>query len=243
MVITFSIIVLLKEYKNTAMSVNDYKLDNPVWHSLSEAHKHLAIEFDNIKFYHPDYCPFGGFATSENISDGIAAYSSLIDNFFIVGEKPNFPDSLKLKNELVCNQMILHHKADVQVTEAIAKLKQDDADKLAYLVNLVQPGYFKRKTFLLGDYFGIFKNNELVAVTGERMQMNNYIEVSAVVTHPEHTGTGYAKQLVTYVANNVFEKGKIPYLHVAETNTGAIKLYEKLCFITRRKISFWNLVR
>lgn len=225
------------------MFIDDYKLDNPVWYSLSETHKNLAIEFDEIKFYHPNYCPFGGFTTSESSVSSIAAYSQLSDNFFIVGERPHYPSSLKLKNELVCNQMVLHHKADTEMTEDVVKLKQDNADKLMQLVNLVQPGYFRRKTYLLGDYFGIFKNNELVAVTGERMQMNNYVEVSAVVTHPEHTGKGYAKQLVTHTANNVFDKNKIPYLHVAETNTGAIKLYENLGFITRRKISFWNLIR
>jgi predicted GNAT family acetyltransferase len=139
--------------------------------------------------------------------------------------------------------MMLNYKADADIKEDIIKLEATDVHKLEQLVNLVQPGYFRRKTSLLGDYFGIFKNKELIAVTGERMQMDNYIEVSAVVTHPEHTGKGYAKQLVAYTVNNIFNKNKTPYLHVAETNTGAIKLYEKLGFITRRKISFWNLIK
>lgn len=111
------------------------------------------------------------------------------------------------------------------------------------LVNLVQPGYFKSKTHLLGDYYGIFKGDALAAVTGERMKMNNFTEVSAVVTHPGHTGKGYAKQLVAYTVNKIFAEGKIPYLHVAEANTAGIRLYEKLGFRIRRKISFWNLVK
>ena len=123
------------------------------------------------------------------------------------------------------------------------KLTEENADELFQLVNLVQPGYFKKKTASLGNYFGIFKKNMLVAVTGERMQMDNYIEVSAVVTHPDHTGKGYAKQLVAHTANNIFAQQKIPYLHVSAANTGAIQLYEKLGFKLRRKISFWNIIR
>lgn len=108
---------------------------------------------------------------------------------------------------------------------------------------MVQPGYFKKRTYLLGDYYGIFKNSELVAVTGERMEMNKYVEVSAVVTHPNYTGKGYAKQLVAHTVNNIFDKKKVPYLHVAETNTRAIKIYNNLGFQTRRKISFWNIIK
>ena len=107
----------------------------------------------------------------------------------------------------------------------------------------MQPGYFRSRTSELGDYFGIYKDSKLVAVTGERMKMNDYTEVSAVVTHPDHTGMGYAKQLIVHTTGRIFDQNKIPYLHVAETNVPAIALYEKLGFRTRRKISFWNFVR
>lgn len=93
----------------------------------------------------------------------------------------------------------------------------------------------------MGNYYGIYKNNQLIAVTGERMQMNEYIEVSAVITHPDHCGKGYAKQLVTHTVNSILDQNKTPFLHVAESNIGAIKLYEKLGFKTRKKISVWNI--
>jgi predicted GNAT family acetyltransferase len=75
------------------------------------------------------------------------------------------------------------------------------------------------------------------------MQMEDYIEVSAVITHPDHTGKGYAKQLVTHTVNAIFEQNKIPFLHVSESNVGAIRLYEKLGFQTRTKISVWNIIQ
>jgi predicted GNAT family acetyltransferase len=119
----------------------------------------------------------------------------------------------------------------------------DDAlgEALSNLVNEVQPGYFKKKTRLMGNYFGVIKEGKLVAAAGERMKMNNFTEVSAVVTHPFYTGKGFAKQLVAHTANKIFDENKTPYLHVAETNLDAIRLYEKLGFITRRKMSFWDL--
>ncbi len=73
------------------------------------------------------------------------------------------------------------------------------------------------------------------------MKMNDFVEVSAIVTHPGHIRQGYAKQLIAHTVNNIFAQSKTPYLHVAEINVGAIKLYEKLGFMTRRKMSFWNI--
>jgi len=220
-----------------------YKLDNPVWYSLSESHEKFSIDFDRVKFYHPDYCPFGGFKTRNDISKQIDKYATLVDNFFIVGEKPELPASLKMKKELVCLQMVIHERINLDDAENIVALSADYADLLFQLVNLVQPGYFKIKTALLGNYFGIFRNGELVSVAGERMAMNDAVEVSAIVTHPAHTRQGHAKQLIAHTVNNILNRGKIPYLHVVENNIAAITLYEKLGFTTRRKISFWHVTK
>lgn len=220
------------------------KLDNPTWHSLSETHKEFAIDYNGIKFYQPDYCPFGGFTDFDQTEAGIEQYVSLVNQFFIVGSKPNFNNKIQLNKELVCSQMVFYQRITVELEETITPLLTAKHQKdLLALVNLVQPGYFKDKTSELGNYYGIYKDDKLIAVTGERMKMDEYIEVSAVITHSEHTGKGYAKQLLTYATNSIFDEGKIPYLHVAETNVGAIKLYEKLGFVTRRKISFWNFIK
>ncbi|MEZ0128860.1 GNAT family N-acetyltransferase [Flavobacterium sp. LBUM151] len=224
-------------------TINENKLDNPVWHSLSETHSEFAIDYGNTKFYNPDYCPFGGFIDSENIADAIDQYSALSNNFFIVGEKPQVSNAVKIAKELICLQMIIREKIELSVDIEIVKLTGNHNEELCALVNLVQPGYFKTKTPLLGNYFGIFKDNQLVAITGERMKMNDFTEVSAIITHPDHTGKGYAKQLITHVVNAIFEENKIPFLHVIESNIGAIKLYEKLGFVTRRKMSLWNITK
>lgn len=217
------------------------KLDNPVWNSLSESHHEFAIDYNGTKFYNPDYCPFGGFTELETTLEATNQYSALAENFFIVGEKPKISDSLEIAKELVCLQMIAHNPIDLQTDNEIVLLTEKHNEELLHLVNLVQPGYFKTKTPRLGNYYGIFKENQLIAITGERMKMNDFIEISAIITHPDHTGKGYAKQLIKHCVNTILSQNKTPYLHVVESNIGAIKLYEKLGFVTRRKISFWNI--
>ena len=137
--------------------------------------------------------------------------------------------------------MICSSPIKIEYTENIIGLNESHQKQLFDLVNLVQPGYFKEGTSLMGNYYGVFKNDQLVAVTGERMKMYGFTEISAVVTHPDFTGKGFAKQLVAYTVNKIFEENIIPYLHVAESNISAVTLYERSGFTTRRKISFWMM--
>jgi GNAT superfamily N-acetyltransferase len=219
------------------------KLDNPVWFSLSETHQAFSIGGGNIRFYRPDCCPFGGVVHDEDIAGTIDAYSHKAVEFFIVGDRPRLPATVILKTELVCDQMVLYRGISIQSPVKVVNLREEHRDVLFRLVNSVQPGYFMQQTFLLGRYYGIFADGRLVAVSGERMKMNGYTEVSAVVTLPGYTGKGYASSLVAHTVNEITREGRVPYLHVASGNKRAISLYEKLGFQFRRKISFWNLKR
>jgi len=222
------------------MDDQNQQLDNPVWFALSETHAGYSISHANIKFYHPEFCPFGAITSASDLAEPLQAYSASCHNFYIVGQKPHVPSSLHLRKQLVCLQMMIERNISYPSSEEIVSIGDDRANELFDLVNLVQPGYFNSKTRLLGKYFGIFKDEMLVAVTGERMKMDGYTEVSAVVTHPEYTGRGYAKQLVAHTVNEILSESKIPFLHVAETNANAIGLYQKLGFRKRRKMNFWK---
>lgn len=225
----------------TSMNVKHPELDNPVWYSLQETHQAFCTEHAGMKFYLPEMAPFGAFSDVETTFEGTASYAHLCHDFYVVGERPDVGNGLILKKELVCDQMILENPCEILFSEEIVLLDRNRRRDLAALVNRVQPGYFKDETAVLGNYYGIYVNGILVAVTGERMQMNTYKEISAVVTHPDYTGKGYAGQLVAFVANAIIAENKMPFLHVAASNSRAIQLYEKLGFVKRRSMSFWNL--
>jgi predicted GNAT family acetyltransferase len=76
-------------------------------------------------------------------------------------------------------------------------------------------------------------------MAGQRLHIFNYAEISAVCTHPDYLGRGYAKQLLIHQINRIKTASEIPFLHVRYDNDRAIKVYESLGFSTQREIYFY----
>src|SRR5215831_17954859 len=115
----------------------------------------------------------------------------------------------------------------------IIQLGDKDSSEMVDLATLSKPGPFGRRTHELGYYLGIHDREKLVAMAGERLKVPGYTEVSAVCTHPDHLGKGYAARLMTEVMRCIRERGEKPFLHVRGDNARAIALYERLGFRTR----------
>lgn len=222
--------------------ISETPLDNPVWSTLVDTHANYCINYGNVKFFKPDYAPFGAFTNIEDTKNAIIQHAKILDEFFIVGDKPLLPNGFKIK-KYVGLQMVAYNLIKQPISENIIQLNTIHHNDLLTLIKIAYPHFFKNKTDVLGRYFGIYKNKQLVAITGERMQTNNFTEISAVVTHPEHTGNGYAKQLITHTAKKIIKSKKIPFLHVDENNVGPINLYKKLGFTERRKMHYWLISR
>jgi GNAT superfamily N-acetyltransferase len=227
------------------MSATTYhKLNNPAWYSLTETHKDFAIGNDEIKRYQKDIAPFLAYLSDEE--DAFIQPDQFVDindSFFIIGDLPALPNNYITESKLLCAQMICTTAVKINTTAVIEELCKADDAQMTSLINLVQPGYYKPGTRLMGDYYGIRNNGQLISMTGERMRMNGFTEISAVVTHPEFTGRKYAQQLVGHTVNKNIDAGVIPFLHVAQTNERAIKIYEHLGFFQRRIIVFWKIKR
>lgn len=217
------------------------QLKNPVWYSLQETHNKFLIELNEVQFYNPEVCTFGSFFDETKTTKASNEYLKTTDDFFFVSENqtPIIDDTkVFLEKKIDGFQMVLNKLTDVLITEKIVLLEKEFIDEIYDLIWLVMPGYYKKRTFEMGKYFGIFKNGKLVSITGQRMQTNHFIEVSAVVTHPNYIRKGLAKQLIAYTTKEILKENKTPILHTNKGNL-AISLYENLGYEITRDMNWW----
>lgn len=216
------------------------QLDNPVWSALASTHRHFALGTDTAKRYPSDFLPFVAF--DPNAIKPLETLKDLRPNedVCIIGDLPEIPSSWTVLKKLECDQMVCPDLIAVKADDTIELLKlgQEDEPEMFELINSIQPGFYKDHTANLGSYFGIRVKGKLVAMAGERIKMTGLSEVSAVCTHPDHTGKGFAAQLVSVVCKNMIAQGNIPFLHVLSSNSRAVQLYERLGFVKRRSILF-----
>tara|TARA_R110002126_G_scaffold124451_4_gene266547 strand:- start:56027 stop:56713 length:687 start_codon:yes stop_codon:yes gene_type:complete len=217
------------------------KLKNPVWYSLKETHKKFSFNFDGVTFYNPEVLTFGAFLNNSKSEIAADELINSTDTFFFVSEKDTpivNNTKLYLKHKIAGCQMVLDTLVDIEITEDIVLLTEDYLDEIYTLIWLVMPGYYQKRSFELGNFYGIFRNSKLVAITGQRMQTHSFIEVSAVVTHPNFTKKGFAKQLVAHTTKEILKENKLPILHTNKGNL-AIQLYEKLGYKISRDMNWW----
>ena len=126
------------------------------------------------------------------------------------------------------------------------ELGDAEAAEMYRLVKETDPGPFERRTHLLGDYVGVIRDGNLVAMAGERICLAGYREVSAVCTDPEFTGRGFAQVLVREIAARQQRLGCVPFLHVrigSPAERQASHVYEKVGFVRRKDVGMSILVR
>ena len=134
--------------------------------------------------------------------------------------------------QMVCENG--HGSAAPNGSSKIVELGTPDSPEMVTLTALTKPGPFGTRTHELGYYVGIRQEGKLVAMAGERLKVPGYTEVSAVCTHPDYLGRGYAGALLTQVMQHIRERGETPFLHSRADNGRAIALYERLGFRIRQ---------
>jgi predicted GNAT family acetyltransferase len=123
------------------------------------------------------------------------------------------------------------------VEHTIVDLNVSHVQEMLALTELTKPGPFGRRTPELGSYLGVREAGQLVAMAGERLRLPEYTEISAVCTHPDYRGRGYAGSLVSALMQRITGRDETPFLHVRTENVGARRLYERLGFDTRTMMS------
>lgn len=214
-------------------------LDNPIWHALTSRQADLALGDDLARRFPYNIGPLAGMIEPSKQAYASLAQLSLSDEALVLflDQPAQPPAGWTLEISKPLTQMVCEHP--ILISEPmpdITNLGEADVPDMLALTRLTQPGPFRQETHALGTYLGIKVSGRLAAMAGVRLHLNGYTEVSAVCTHPDFQGHGYAQALVAAVSNQILEQGDIPFLHTGAENSRAIRIYEKLGFQQRRLV-------
>jgi ribosomal protein S18 acetylase RimI-like enzyme len=214
-------------------------LDNPVWEALTTGNLKLSEGNEVAKYFPSDISPFAGVKelTTDNFQTlyDIIPFDSPVAIF--TNEKTLVPAPWHIINRIDGYQL-LFTKTLLPETSAIAITKLDERHipEMLTLTKLTNPGPFLSNTIAFGNYEGILANGKLVAMAGQRLHSGNFVEISAVCTHPSHLGKGYARHLIQSQIRQIQANSEVPYLHVRADNERAIKIYQSMGFEIRNEL-------
>jgi ribosomal protein S18 acetylase RimI-like enzyme len=223
-------------------------LNNMIWNALTTGNNDIAIINGDVGCYLPDIAPFAGMkvfndANLKKLYEFIPPNRSIAVSSL---DKMNHDESRwKLMQPMDVTQMVYEHSVNTFTTKnslLIIPLSEEHVPQMMELTALTKPGPFLQQTIRFKNYFGIFIEGRLAAMAGQRMHPRPYMEVSAVCTHPEFRGMGYAKALMLHVMKIILDNSFIPFLHVLSNNRNAIELYKTIGFLTRKQI-FVDVIR
>jgi predicted GNAT family acetyltransferase len=217
----------------------NHVLDNPLYNALLSGCKRFASGSDEVKYFPKEVSPFAG--TSDLSATSLTTLYNILPGgravVFITAQQPEIPSQWQVVHQSKVYQMMGDSVSTTDTNHTdIVPLTLADVPQMLSLTKLTNPGPFEERTIEFGDYSGIFNDGQLVAMAGQRLHIDDYIEVSAVCTHPDHLGKGYARALILHTIKQIAAMGKTPFLHVRTDNTRAIEVYKSMGFTVRQEL-------
>lgn len=218
-------------------------LDNPVWSALSTKQLYLRQGGRLAVRFPEGISPFA--ALANYTMEAFEELSLLIPkNGYVLLktlEPISFPAEIEATHLGSVLQMVATGTPGVNAANNISQLNIKDNDAMIGLAKRTSPGPFGERTQVLGNFIGIREGGDLIAMAGERMQLDGYVEISAVCVDDKFRGRGLAANLVNILRQRILDRGDTPFLHVFEKNFSAISLYKRLGFETRTMFFLYRL--
>ena len=214
-------------------------LDRPVWAALTTRQTGIGLGNDQARRYRPEINLFG--ASLDRSPQCLAALGKLagVGGSLALVEADAWTDIPGTRVEKIAfvDQMVWDGRAPENATVDHVTLGDADAPEMLELATLTRPGPYSEATHRMGDFIGVRVDGQLAAMAGQRFRLPGYTEVSAVCTHPDHRGQGYAARLMQILIGRILAAGETPFLHTYPDNMGAIRLYEQLGFRLRTTLT------
>ena len=216
-------------------------LDNPVWEALVTEDARLNCGTDVVRYFADDVSPFVGMGHWDDQDLALLEKQLPADRSFsvMIADQVRIPACFEILFTTPLYQMVCTRFQPIfDSSLSMRSLGDADVPAMLELTSLTKPGPFLQRTIDFGHYIGIVEGDKLLAMAGERLHVQSYTEVSAVCTHPDHLGKGYASHLMSHACDTIIQRGNIPFLHVKQDNTRAIAKYEHLGFSIRSAFYF-----
>ena len=217
----------------------NHPLDRAVWNALTTVQAPLAIAEGGLLRFDPAHALFAaarpGASADETDWAGLARRTGPVALF---ETDPVVPPGLTVVERIDCQQMTCTSLTAGGRSLEFEPLTDTDGPEMLALATLTRPDPFLAKTHRLGPFIGIRDQGRLVAMAGERLNLDGFGEVSGVCTHPDYRGRGYAGALMRVVTRRILERGDTAFLHARIGHEATIAFYETLGFRRRTTPSY-----
>jgi GNAT superfamily N-acetyltransferase len=138
-------------------------------------------------------------------------------------------------------QMVLRNPSisDIAIDASqyrIERLTAGDLVQISHLYSLVPAMAWTPKALNYGPCYGAFYHDTLVCIAGVHFATKWAAEIGNIVTHPKHRRLNLAYACTKAVADALRGASENIFLCVMADNFSAIKLYEKMGFVTHQEL-------